>query len=273
MSEHISKIDLLDVLASAESIAKSAGALLREAYDQPREIDFKGTVDLVTQADRAAESLILEALADHFPEHAVLAEESGSHDRQSSDYQWLVDPLDGTTNFAHGFPVFAVSMALRQQEELLVGVVYDPLRDESFTAVKGHGTTLNGRPVSVSQVSTLEQALLATGFPYNRHTAKDNNTMAFAAFLRRAQGMRRAGAAALDLAYVAAGRVDGYWEKDLSPWDIAAGILMVQEAGGRVTNYGGQAHTSLLLSGEGIIAANQELLVQMQQVLDDVYSD
>ncbi len=258
------------VLETAERIARSAGELVRAAYSKPRRVSHKGKIDLVTQADHESEAAIVAGLRKAFPDHAILAEE-GSQIDNSSGLIWLVDPLDGTTNFAHGFPVFVVSLALRWDQETVVAVTYDPLRDECFTAAEGLGTCLNGQPVRVTEVSQLEGALLATGFPYDRHHAVDNNTSAFSAFIRRAQGVRRMGAAALDLAYVACGRLDGYWELRLYPWDVAAGILLVREAGGRVTDYAGLEASEPLLSGKQIVASNGLLHAAMLETLQDVY--
>lgn len=262
-------LDLHDTLQKTQDIALQAGALLREAYHQPRDVRYKGDVNLVTQADEDAERLILAKLREAFPEHGILAEESGETDG-ASRYTWVVDPLDGTTNFTHGFPVFAVSLGLRDPDgEMVLGVVYDPLRDECFAGARGHGVTLNGQPMAVSGRDKLSQSLLATGFAYDRHTARDNNVASFSRFIRRAQGVRRAGAAALDLAYVACGRLDGFWERMLDCWDVAAGIVLVREAGGVATDYwGGEA---FLYSGEYILASNGRIHEQMLEVLEEVY--
>ena len=259
-----------EALTTAESIARAAGELLRDAYQKPCSVEFKGEVDLVTSADHASERLIVAALRSTFPDHAIIAEEGGSVGVES-EFVWLVDPLDGTTNFAHTFPVFAVSIALRGPDGLLVGVVYDPLRDECFAAAKNRGAALNGLPIHVSPCSTLDQALLATGFPYDRRTAEDNNVRAFGVFLRRCQGIRRAGAAALDLAYVACGRLDGYWEMRLKPWDVSAGALIVREAGGSVTDYAGIEHKEF--DGHDIIASNGLIHHEMLASLTELYHD
>lgn len=245
-----------------------AGEGLRAAYTQPRQVEYKGEVDLVTPTDRASEALIASSLRHAFPDHAILAEEGGGT-AGGNGLIWLVDPLDGTTNFAHSFPVFAVSMALRGPEGLLVGVVYDPLRDECFTAARGQGAWLNGRPIHISDCLMLDKALLATGFPYDRRTVEDNNVAAFGVFIRRCQGIRRAGAAALDLAYVACGRLDGYWEMRLKPWDVSAGALLVREAGGMVTDYQGQAHE--VLDGHNIIASNGRIHNELILTLSEIY--
>jgi myo-inositol-1(or 4)-monophosphatase len=259
-----------EYLKAAEEIAQAAGALLRDAYVQPRQIAYKGAVDLITQADRDAETLIVQSLKATFPEHSILSEESGAV-AGGNGYRWIIDPLDGTTNFAHGFPVFAVSIALHGPEGLLAGVVYDPMRDECFTAVKGEGARLNGRPIQPSAVDQLKAALVVTGFPYNRHTAPDNNSAAFAAFIRRAQGVRRVGAAALDLAYVACGRLDGYWEFPINSWDIAAGMLLVKEAGGMVTTYQAEADEGVVLREGQIVASNGHIHQAMIATLHEVH--
>ncbi len=264
------QLDLLKTLSFVQDVARRAGEGLREAYYQPRQIDFKGEVNLVTQADIASEKMIVSALQEAYPGFAFLAEEGGEILGENG-YRWLVDPLDGTNNFAHAYPVFAVSIALYENTEPLIGVIYDPLRDECFSAAKGHGATLNGQPVRVSQIPDLKRGLMATGFPYDRQVNSDNNTAAVDAFLRRAQGLRRAGAAALDLAYVAAGRLDGYWEKSLGAWDLAAGLLLVREAGGMVTPYRADAPVESLLRGESIVATNGLIHGEVLDVLASVY--
>jgi myo-inositol-1(or 4)-monophosphatase len=263
--------DLIAVRETVEGIARKAGEGLRAAYARPRKIDYKGDIDLVTQADLEAEAAIVSALQAHFPAHAILAEESAGSVHEASTPTWVIDPLDGTTNFAHGFPVFAVSIALIDSREPLVGVVYDPLRDELFSAARGHGAALNGTTIRVSQIDALRRALLATGFPYDRHVAEDNNTDSFRLFIRRSQGVRRAGAAALDLAYVACGRLDGFWELRLHPWDVGAGILLVREAGGVVTDYAGSPGSDLLLQGAQIVASNGHIHAEMLGVLHELY--
>lgn len=261
----------------AVETAEAAGKLLKEGVRAQKTIIHKSTaVDLVTQYDEAAEALILERLRTHFPDHHFVAEESGasgmSGNGQQSPYTWYIDPLDGTNNFAHGFPVFCVSLALYEGERPLVGVIFDPLRGELFSAVSGQGaylTTQEGTTrLQVSQTDTLLGSLLATGFPYDRHTSDLNNIAQLAAFLKRVQGIRRAGAAALDLAYVAAGRLDGYWEYKLNSWDVAAGILFVQEAGGTVSGIDGRPWK---LSGKiALVASNgliqKEMLTTLTQV-------
>lgn len=228
---------MTDYVHVAERIAREAGSLLREGYGQALQIEYKAATDLVTQYDRRSEDLILSALRGAFPGHASHAEESGR--ASGSEFEWLVDPLDGTTNFAHAYPMFAVSLALTQRGRLIAGVVYDPLRDELFAAEAGAGATLNGARLSVSTTADLGRALLNTGFPYDVRSNPRNNLPEFTAFLMRAQAVRRAGSAALDCAYVGAGRADGYWEFGSKPWDLGAGALVAREAGGRATTAGG----------------------------------
>ncbi len=262
------------ILQTAVSIAREAGALLRQGLGEVDQINYKGEVDLVTEYDERAETLIVDALQRAFPEHAIHTEERGAVANNAdaeSGYRWLIDPLDGTTNFAHGFPVFAVSLALLKRDpdgngrdHPVVGVVYDPTRDECFTATRGDGAALNGRALHVSPTPALDTALLATGFPYDRRTRPDNNVRNMGRFIRRCQGIRRAGAAALDLAYVACGRLDGYWELRLHPWDVAAGVLLVQEAGGQISDLNGGMD---YLSGAHIVASNRSIHDEMLAVL------
>lgn len=223
------------------AIAREAGALLVQYFHQGLKIEYKGDADLVTAADRASETLIRERVSRQFPSHDVLGEEQGLKDR-GSEYRWYVDPLDGTTNFAHGYPVFAVSMGLeyrsRDEQARIAGVVYDPTRDELFTAGKGKGALLNGKPIHVSKAAQLKECLLATGFPsHKRH--KNPNIFFYHQITLKTHGVRRAGSAALDLCNVACGRFDGFWEFNLNPWDTAAGVLIVEEAGGRVSRFDG----------------------------------
>src|SRR5574341_94493 len=250
-------------ITMAERLAREAGAVLREGYGSAKTIEHKGAIDLVTEFDRRSEALIVSALRRAFPEHAIRAEE-GSGRSSAGEYEWLVDPLDGTTNFAHGFPVFAVSLALTRRGQLVAGVVYDPLRDELFAAEAGRGATLNGSPVKVSTQMELTNSLLATGFPYDVRTNSRNNFAQFGQFQLRAQGVRRAGSAALDCAWVAAGWLDGYWEFRMNPWDIGAGALLVREAGGRVTTAEGDEN---FLGRDSIVVSNGPIHAQMLRVL------
>ena len=263
-------LHMTDVLNTAEHIARQAGALLRYYFERPRGSNHKQTrVDLVTEADRASEQLIVEALQKAFPQHHIVGEEGGGYGPapEETPYHWYVDPLDGTTNFAHRFPVFAVSLALSGPDmQPLLGVVYDPMRDEVFKAQRGHGATLNGRPLHVSTVDDLAEALVVTGFPYNRWTAADNNVTTFGHFVRRVQGVRRVGAAALDLCWVAAGRFDVYWERGLQPWDGQAGMLCVLEAGGAVTDYDGRL-SETMWRGNAVVATNGRLHDQALTVI------
>jgi myo-inositol-1(or 4)-monophosphatase len=222
------------VFEFAKQTAREAGALLRDHYPRGVTAEYKGEIDLVTEADRASERLILDRIHAAYPDHAILSEESGA-DTQVSRYQWIVDPLDGTTNFAHGFPAFSVTLALLVDDELELGVTYDPLRDELFAAQRGRGAWLNDRAIHVSTTPSLDRALLCTGFPYDRRTTALDNTRQFVDFLKSSQAVLRVGSAALDLANVACGRLDGYWEFRLNAWDYAAGVLLVNEAGGRTT--------------------------------------
>ena len=226
------------MLNFAIRVAKDAGRLLRDRVGTRIDVDHKGSINLVTDVDLASERLIREAISTYYPRHEVLGEEGGLSD-SGSEYRWIVDPLDGTTNYAHGYPIFCVSIALECKGEIELGVVYDPMRDELFAAEQGAGATLNNRPIHVSKTAELMQGLLSTGFPYDIKTSKLTNLDHWANFAMNAQALRRDGAAALDLCYVACGRFDGFWELNLSPWDTAAGALIVTEAGGRVTNFSG----------------------------------
>ncbi|MGC9522617.1 MAG: inositol monophosphatase family protein [Anaerolineae bacterium] len=250
----------------ATDIAREAGALIRERFGSGMRVDYKGVVNPVTQVDTMAEDLIRARLQEAFPDHHIHGEESGG-DGWDAESLWLVDPLDGTNNFAHGFPHFCVSLGLRLGGDVKVGVVFDPLRDEMFAAWRGGGSTLNGVAIHVSVSQPLSEAFLATGFPYSRRVAAFNNARMLDHFLRRSQGVRRAGSAALDLAYLACGRFDGYWEPGLSPWDVAAGMLLVEEAGGQVTDFNGGRDR--LHTGEEVVASNglihREMLVVLRQ--------
>jgi len=231
-------IPVATFLEAAKAAARDAGRILAENYASPSEIMYKGSVDLVTRFDRLAQDMIFRRLAEAFPDHSFLAEEGLSR-AGSSEYRWVIDPLDGTTNFAHTFPVFCVSIALELSGSALLGVVYDPTRHELFEATRGGGARLNGRSISVSTVAELGKSLLATGFPYDIRTSGENNVREFGEFIFRAQAVRRCGSAALDLCYVACGRFDGFWELKLKPWDVAAGALIVTEAGGVVSSFEG----------------------------------
>jgi myo-inositol-1(or 4)-monophosphatase len=224
-----------NLVPAASEIAREAGALLMGHFHRHVKVEYKGDVDLVTVADRESEALILKRIRARWPEHDVIGEE-GSRVQSGSDYRWYVDPLDGTTNFAHGFPVFCVSLALEYKGNRVAGVIYDPSRDEMFTAEQGSGAYLNGERIHVSKISALAETLVATGFPsHKRH--QNPNIFFYHQITLRTHGVRRAGSAALDLCCVACGRFDAFWEFNLNPWDTAAGVLMVEQAGGRVSDF------------------------------------
>jgi myo-inositol-1(or 4)-monophosphatase len=235
-----------------EPIVREAGALLMSYFRRRIGFEYKGDVDLVTEADRASEKFITQRLRERWPEFGVVGEE-GTRTEIGAEHRWLVDPLDGTTNFAHGYPVFCISIALVQRnDQLEAGFLYDPTRDEFFAAERGHGATLNGAAMQVSRTTTLSESILGTGFPsHKRH--KNPNIHFYHQLTLRSHGLRRAGSAALDLANVAAGRYDGFWEFNLNPWDTAAGVLLVQEAGGTVTRFDG---TPFLLRSDEVLASN-----------------
>jgi len=252
-----------EFLEAAKAAAREAGRLLRENVDKRGEIMFKGAVDLVTHFDRKSQEMIFRRLSAAFPGHGFLAEE-GLSLPGTSGCRWIIDPIDGTTNFAHTFPIFCVSIALEQKGEVVVGVVYDPMRDELFEAVRGRGAFLNGARVRVSDIPELGKALLATGFPYDVRTSSFNNVREFNAFIVRAQAVRRCGSAALDLCYVACGRFDGFWELKLKPWDVAAGALIIEEAGGRVSDFEGRTFDPF---NQQALASNGRIHEEMRAVL------
>jgi len=226
------------LLNFAIQVARDAGNLLVQRLGSAQ-ISNKGDIDLVTEADIAAEELIIDRIRSHYPLHGILAEESGEAVQQGtsrSEWKWIIDPLDGTTNYAHGYPCFCVSIAVEHAGALEIGVVYDPMRDEMFAAERGQGATLNERRIRVSSVEQLNSAMMCTGFPYDVRTRPDF-ARDFTNFTLHAQAVRRDGSAALDLAYIACGRFDGFWEDGLNPWDVAAGAILISEAGGRITNY------------------------------------
>ncbi|MDW8395200.1 MAG: inositol monophosphatase family protein [Anaerolineae bacterium] len=263
---------LLNVLEQAIAIARGAGAILREGYVQIAEsrtsfvVDYKAQdVDPVTEFDRRSEAYIVDALQRCFPDHAIIGEEGGVYSHlQRARFQWQVDPLDGTVNFAHSFPVFSVSLGLLDEGVPVLGVVYSPIHDELYSAAVGLGATLNGRPIRVSKTPVLSLALLNTGFPYDRRTSRENNFEHFLRFQRAAQEVRRVGSAALDLCWVACGRMDGYWELKIKPHDIAAGIVIVREAGGTVTDFDGGDQ---MLARHEVVASNGLIHQAMLSVL------
>ncbi|HTM16121.1 MAG TPA: inositol monophosphatase family protein [Terracidiphilus sp.] len=260
----------------ASEIAREAGARLREFFAQGVETEYKGDVDLVTVADRTVEKLIRTRLGDVFPGHGIYGEE-GTRERLDREFRWYVDPLDGTTNFAHGFPQFCVSMGLEQrgtglkEDEdgtLVAAVIYDPMRDELFEAERGKGATVNGKAIAVSKIAKLAEGLVATGFP-SRKRHQNPNIHFYHEITLRSHGVRRAGSAALDLAYVAAGRLEGFWEFNLNPWDTAAGILLVEEAGGRVSNFaGGQFR----LNSEETLVSNGLIHEELVKLFEDLFA-
>jgi myo-inositol-1(or 4)-monophosphatase len=257
--------ELERLLALAMRLAREAGAIQRASYEAVLTIGSKSQPnDLVTEVDRACEQHLVRALAKERPHDSVLAEEGSGTLRPGASFCWVIDPLDGTTNYAHGYPRFAVSIAAERDGEQALGVVYDPLLDELFAARAGGGAFRNGRRISVSRESSLQRALVSTGFAYDKAITDDDNTREFRAFLKQAREVRRDGSAALDLCCVAAGRFDAYWEYKLSPWDVAAGTLIVTEAGGRVTDtLGGGAYRS----GRQVLASNGALHDAMLAVL------
>jgi myo-inositol-1(or 4)-monophosphatase len=261
---------------AAAEIAREAGALLRGFYEKGVAMEYKGDMDLVTEADRTSEALIKTRLAVVFPEHGIYGEE-GTRERLGGEFRWYVDPLDGTTNFAHGFPVFCVVLGLERRApglvegedgEMVAGVIYDPLRDEMFLTERGKGAWLNGRQIHVSKTRTLQEALTGTGFPsQKRH--RSPNVHFYQEMTLRSHGVRRAGSAALDLAYVACGRLDGYWEFILNPWDTSAGYLLVEEAGGTVTHFDGSKFT---LDSREVFATNGLIKAEMQHKFAEMFA-
>ena len=255
------------MLNFAIQTAREAGHLVAERFGRSIRITNKSELDLVTESDLASERLIIDRIRTYYPRHAILAEESGASEpadrERHSDWRWIIDPLDGTTNYAHGYPCFCVSIGLEFKGRMEIGVIYDPLRDDLFATERGDGVTLNGHRVHVSATRSLNSALLCTGFPYD---VRERGEFArhFANFIMNAQAVRRDGSAALDLAYVACGRFDGVWEEGLHPWDVAAAVLMIEEAGGRVTHYDGSAFD---IYGVPILASNGLIHDQMMRVL------
>ncbi len=254
------------VLALAVTLARQAGALQRERYASDLTIETKSAeVDLVTEVDRACEAIVVRGIEEARPGDSILAEEGSNRDRPGARWRWVIDPLDGTTNYAHAYPRFCVSIGVECDGEPRVGVVYDPLMDELYHALRGAGAFLNGRAIRVSRTRELGRSLLATGFAYDRRQSEQDNIAHFKAFLKAGRALRRDGSAALDLCYVAAGRLDGYWEFKLSPWDVAAGALLVGEAGGRCSDVNGGAD---FRSGRSVVASNGVIHDAMLGVLE-----
>lgn len=246
----------------AVDLARKSGVLLKEKFSLTHEIEYKGDINIVTEADKMSESLIIESIRRDFPGHGILSEESPAVSG-TEQFRWIIDPLDGTTNYAHGYPVFCVSIALEKEDKIILGVIYDPMREDMFVAVRGEGVYLNDKKMTVSSVNNISRSLLATGFPYDIRDSKENNLDYFNAMAVKVQAIRRAGAAALDLAYLAAGRFDGFWELKLKPWDTAAGCLMVEEAGGKVTDLFGKKWD---ISSPHLLASNRLIHQQMMDI-------
>jgi myo-inositol-1(or 4)-monophosphatase len=257
--------DIVKFLSVAWDAANSAGEIVRARWHQPKTIDYKGAIDLVTSVDRETERSIVELIQKNFPSHSILAEEQTDLRGDDNEYRWIIDPLDGTTNFAHGYPQVSISVGLEQSGRLILGLVYDPLRRECFRAVKGQGATLNGSPIQISTVKELDKALLATGFAYDHREKADFYLTFFRAFLTRCQGIRRAGSAALDLCYLACGRIDGFWELKLKPWDTAAASLIVAEAGGSISDFAGNEFS---IWGNETLASNGSIHAEMLTALN-----
>lgn len=258
--------DAISYFEAAREVAKTAGGFLKENLEGDlNRVDYKGEIDLVTEVDRRAEEMITSALSNKFPNISILAEEGGESGLFSG-MRWIIDPLDGTTSYSHKLPHFCVSIALESEGEIQVGVVYNPCLDECFSTVKGRGAYLNGKRISVSTTQGLKKSLLATGFPYDRATSDKNNIDHFNAFILKIQGIRRMGSAALDLCYTAAGRFDGFWELKLSPWDCAAGSLILREAGGAITDFSGGAFS---IYDKEILASNGLIHSQMIELLKE----
>jgi myo-inositol-1(or 4)-monophosphatase len=254
-------------LSDLERLARQAGEILRLGYEQEHQVDYKGAIDLVTEVDHQSEELLLGEVQRLFPGHRIVSEEIGLVPGRPGD-QWYVDPLDGTVNYAHGIPFFAVSIAYAHNGILSLGVVYDPLRDELFAAGRGQGARLNGRSLQVSKVTDLQRSLLVTGFPYDAWSTPRDNLDYFGRFAKTTQGVRRMGSAALDLCYVAAARFEGYWELSLKPWDVAAGGLVASEAGATVTNLEGLA--DYVTPPCSLLAAPPAIYAKMKAVLDEI---
>lgn len=259
------KLNTEQLLDLTITVAREAGAILRDRYGQEHDVRFKGPVDLVTEADAAAEALIARRLRAAYPDHQLLGEEGArsAGDTSDSPYRWVIDPLDGTTNFAHGFPHFAVSIGLEHLGVPVVGVVYDPMRDELFSGARGQGAFLNGRRIHVSDTTLLMRSMLATGFSYDLER-RAGQAAAWQAFLVRVQSTRQTGSSALNLCYVAAGRLDGYWERGIAPWDVAAGAVIALEAGGSVTNFDG---AGFIADDREVVASNGHLHNHLLEVL------
>lgn len=257
-------------LSDLETMARQAGQILRESFGQRHKITYKGVIDLVTEADKRSEAFLLGEIQQRFPGDRILSEESGDLDGENSG-MWLIDPLDGTINYAHGVPIYTVSVAYAKNGVPMLGVVYDPSLDECFSAEQGAGARRNGYPIRVSATPDLNHSLLVTGFPYDIRTNPANNLEQFTRFSLRSQGVRRLGSAAMDLCYIACGRLDGFWEIRLSPWDLAAGVVIAEEAGARVTSVNGDTH--YMKPPYSIMAANPRIHAQMLEVMLEIQAE
>jgi myo-inositol-1(or 4)-monophosphatase len=257
----------MSYLETAVDIAREAGSLLANYFERRVAFELKGDFDLVTEADRASERLVIERLRSHFPQHSILAEEGGGHE-SPSEYRWYVDPLDGTTNFAHSFPMFNVTLGLEQAGEMIAGVIYDPVRGEMFSAERGAGAYLNNRRIKTSACKRLEDSLASTGFP-SRKRHQNVNIHFYHQMAMASHGVRRTGSAALDLAYVASGRLDAFWEFGLKPWDMAAGTLIVREAGGAVSDMHGAPHN--VNTSEHLLADNGSLHAPVLELFGEIF--
>jgi myo-inositol-1(or 4)-monophosphatase len=253
-------------LSELERLARGAGAILRAGYNTEHQVHYKSIIDPVTEIDHQSEAFLLGEVQKNFPDHHIFSEETGVI-QGSDQHTWFIDPLDGTVNYAHHIPIFSVSIAYAFQGALTFGAVYDPMRDEMFSAERGKGATLNGKPITVSDVTDLQRSLLVTGFPYDAWDTPQDNFSNFVRFAKLTQGVRRLGSAALDLGYVAAGRFDGFWELSLKPWDVAAGGLICLEAGALVTNVDGQA--DFISPPQSVVAAAPGIHARMLEVLHE----
>ncbi len=259
-----------EILYDARKIAYESGSILLQYMNEKKEIKLKGVSNLVTQVDKISEEKIINLIEKRFPDHSIISEEIGKIEK-GSDFEWIIDPLDGTTNYAHGVPVFSISLALKKKDRLILGIVYDPVRNELFSAYRGQGAYLNDTKIKISSTQKLEDALISTGFPYEL-SLKEENFIPFINFSSRTHGIRRMGSAALEIAYVGCGRLDGFWAKKLKLWDIAGGIVIVEEAGGKVTNFKGEDLTSqeeTFLATNGFIHQEMTKILNLERIVID----
>jgi len=255
-------------LDTAVEASREAGELLINGLDRAKKIEYKGRINIVTDMDNASQDIIIKIIQHNFPDHSFLAEEENEYNTRNAKHLWVIDPLDGTTNYTHGYRCFCISIALLIEDESVVGVIYDPWGKELFTALKGYGAYVNGRRIAVSEETDLEKSLLATGFPYDIREGSISNLGLFNHLIVRAQAIRRDGSAALDLAYVAAGRFDGFWEFKLHPWDLAAGLLIVKEAGGTVSTFSGNSFN--VLTETDMLATNGKIHQPLIRAIKEV---